>query len=136
MADKDYSATPLPRKLGIREGSMVVCVRAPRGFVLAPLPPGAHVTARAARSDVVLLFVKRLSELERRFGVLKAKLAPDGGLWVAYPKKSSGVATDLTFDNVQKTGLDAGMVDNKSCAIDETWSAVRFVYRVKDRPRR
>jgi hypothetical protein len=87
--------------------------------------PGAAVT--------VFLTASR-AELEARFGVLKETLAPADGLWIAWPKKASRIETDLDFDAVQRVGLDAGLVDNKSCAIDEDWQAVRFVYRLADRP--
>jgi hypothetical protein len=136
--EKDYSATPLGRKLGIKEGSSVAIVAGPPGFArsLDPLPPGARVQADArSKADVEVLFCSRLSDLAKKFGALARLLEADGGLWVAYPKKASKVATDLTFENVQRTGLDAGLVDNKSCSIDDTWTAVRFVYRLKDRPR-
>ena len=82
----------------------------------------------------MVFFPPRRRDLEQRFARLAGSLAPDGGLWVAYPKKSSGVATDLTFDVVQEIGLAAGLVDNKSCSIDTVFSAVRFVLRLKDRP--
>jgi hypothetical protein len=83
--------------------------------------------------DVTIYFTRRRSELERRFSVLAAELQPAGALWIGYPKKASGVETDLSFDAVQEVGLGAGLVDNKSCAIDETWTAVRFVRRRRDR---
>ena len=86
------------------------------------------VNARSA-VDVAIFFPRRRSELERRFPVLAAELQPAGALWIGYPKKASGVATDLSFDAVQRIGLGAGLVDNKSCSIDETWTAVRFVRR-------
>ena len=86
-----------------------------------------------AGADVVVYFTTSRSELERRFAALQATLAPADGLWVAWPKKASGIETDLTFTLVQQTGLAAGLVDNKSCAIDESWQALRFVYRLKDR---
>lgn len=84
--------------------------------------------------EVVVLFTTSREELERRFEALKATLAPADGLWVAWPKKTSAIETDLTFDVVQGIGLEAGLVDNKSAAIDEDWQAVRFVYRRRDRP--
>ena len=104
MSEKDYSATPLSKKLGAR--------------------PGA---------EVVVLFTTRRAELERRFPQLRDTLGPADGLWVAWPKKASKLETDLDFDAVQRIGLDAGLVDNKSAAIDADWQAVRFVYRVSDR---
>jgi len=126
---KDYSATPLPKKLGIQETSRVALAKAPAGFA-----EGLGVKVRLrGELDVAVLFAKRQGELTRAFAPLARRLAPAGGLWVAWPKKSSGVATDLTFDLVQRTGLDAGLVDNKSCAIDDTWQAVRFVIRLRDR---
>jgi hypothetical protein len=85
--------------------------------------------------EVVVLLTTSREELERRFEALKATLAPADGLWVAWPKKASGIETDLVFDIVQRIGLEAGLVDNKSAAIDDDWQAVRFVYRLSDRPR-
>jgi hypothetical protein len=85
--------------------------------------------------EVVVLLTTSREELERRFEALKATLAPADGLWVAWPKKASGIETDLAFDIVQQIGLEAGLVDNKSAAIDDDWQAVRFVYRLSDRPR-
>ena len=131
-----YSGTPLPRKLGIREGSRVAVVSAPEGFtrVLGPLPDGAQLRAGArGRCDVVVFFVTRRAELARRFPSFVRALETGGGLWVAWPKRTSGVATDLGFDAVQTVGLDAGLVDNKVCAIDSTWSGLRFVRRLVDR---
>jgi hypothetical protein len=85
-------------------------------------------------TEVVVLFTTSRAELERRFPALKATLAPADGLWVAWPKKASGIETDLTFDEVQRIGLAEGLVDNKSAAVDDEWQAVRFVYRLRDRP--
>lgn len=82
---------------------------------------------------MLVFFTTRRSELERRFAALKKTLAPADGLWIAWPKKSSKIETDLDFETVQKVGLDAGLVDNKSAAIDDAWQAVRFVYRRQDR---
>ena len=87
-------------------------------------------------AEVLVFFTTSRDELERRFGELKATLAPADGLWVAWPKKASKLETDLTFEVVQQVGLDAGLVDNKSCSIDEHWQALRFVYRLADRPQR
>ena len=83
---------------------------------------------------MVVLFTTSRAELERRFAALKATLAPADGLWVAWPKKASGIDTDLTFDEVQRIGLAEGLVDNKSAAVDDEWQAVRFVFRLRDRP--
>lgn len=134
-----YSGTPLAKKLGIKPGARVLAVRAPDDFpgLLDPLPEGARLLKRAgAELDVVVLFACSRSEVERRFAKLAAALAPAGSLWVAWPKKSSGVSTDLAFDVVQGIGLGAGLVDTKICAIDDTWSGLRFVIRVADRHRR
>ena len=126
---KDYSDTPLPKKLGIKEGSRVALQKAPDGFAeLLGVKPKLR-----GEFDVAVLFATRQGELTRAFTPLARRLAPAGGLWAAWPKKASGVETDLTFDAVQRTGLDAGLVDNKSCAIDDTWQAVRFVIRLSDR---
>ena len=134
-----YSATPLPKKLGIKEGAKLAVLAPPKGFTraLAPLPPGVEVREQArGKLDVIVFFATRRRELERRFPGMARALLPAGGLWVAWPKKASGVATDLTFEPVQEIGLGCGLVDNKVCAIDDTWSGLRFVYRVGDRPGR
>ncbi|HKO73765.1 MAG TPA: hypothetical protein VJU01_00470 [Gaiellaceae bacterium] len=126
---KDYSSTPLPKKLGIKEESRVALKNPPEGFAeLLGVTPRLR-----GEFDAAILFATRQGELTRAFTPLARRLAPAGGLWVAWPKKTAGVPTDLTFDAVQKTGLDAGLVDNKSCAIDDTWQAVRFVIRLRDR---
>jgi hypothetical protein len=126
---KDYSATPLPRKLGIKEGSRVALQGAPEGLAEAL---GVKPRLRG-RLDVILLFQTKEGELRRAFTPLARRLTPAGGLWVAWPKKSAAVDSDLSFERVQQIGLDAGLVDNKSCSIDETWQALRFVYRLEDR---
>jgi hypothetical protein len=115
----------LAEKLGVTDGRRVKVLGAPPAFPLSG----------RARSpvDVTVYFTRSKSELERRFPKLAGELAPAGGLWVAYPKKASGEPTDLSFDAVQRIGLAAGLVDNKSCSIDETWTAVRFVRRLADR---
>jgi hypothetical protein len=134
---KDYSGTPLPKKLGVDEGSRVLVAGAPEGFMLWPLPTGVELVERArAPLDVVLLFLTTRSQLSKRFGAAARALAPRGRLWVAWPKKASGISTDLSFDVVQRHGLEAGLVDNKSASIDEDYQGLQFVYRVKDRPRR
>lgn len=134
-----YSGTPLPKKLGIKPGAKVLLVEAPEGFEaeLAPLAEGATLRRKATGGpfDVILLFVERYADLKRRLPGLARQLVPNGGLWVGYPKKSSGVATDLVFDTVQREGLDLGLVDNKICAIDEIWTGLRFVIRLENRPK-
>lgn len=134
-AHKDYSGTPLPQKLGIRDGSRVLLVSPPPGFTLHPLPPGAQLLRRpGAALDVVVLFATKRRELERRLAALARSLDPAGRLWVAWPKKASKVETDLTFDAVQEAGLSAGLVDNKSASLDHVFQGVQFVYRLRDRP--
>jgi hypothetical protein len=131
-----YSGTPLPRKLGIKPQARLGVIGAPPGFdeVLGDLPPGVSVHRRLRGTfDVLVAFVRTRSELERRLPALKQALDQAGGLWVAWPKRSSGVATDLSDGNVRDVGLGIGLVDNKVCAIDTTWSGLRFVYRVADR---
>jgi hypothetical protein len=105
VGERDYSATPLPRKLGAKPGV-----------------------------GVVVLFTTSAEELQRRFGGLKQTLEPADGLWVAWPKRASKIQSDLDFATVQAIGLEQGLVDNKSCSIDDDWQALRFVYRLKDRP--
>jgi hypothetical protein len=138
MSAAGYSGTPLPRKLGIRDGSRVLLVNPPAGFAetLGELPPGVAFLASGADDlDVVVLFVLDLAALRVQFAFLAAALQPAGGLWVAWPKRSSGVSTDLDESSVRDHGLAAGLVDNKVCAIDATWSGLRFVWRLRDRPR-
>lgn len=136
MTEKDYSGTPLYKKLGIKEGSAVGLTNEPDDFLdtLGTLPDGVEVLDRASRLlDVIVLFSRTNAHLGRRFPAMKKLLAPDGGLWVAYPKRDSEYFKELTFSDVQELGLTEGLVDNKSCAIDGDWSAVRFVYRKEDR---
>jgi hypothetical protein len=127
---KDYSKTPLPKKLGITDDSRVALQGAPPGFAERL---GVRPRSRG-ELDVVVHFATKRGALTRSFAPLARRLTPAGGLWIAWPKKSSDVRTDLSFETVQEIGLAAGLVDNKSCSIDETWQALRFVYRVKDRP--
>jgi len=137
MSAAGYSGTPLPRKLGIREGSRVLLVDPPADFTatLGELPDAVEFMATGAGDlDVIVLFVLRLAALHAHFAPLAAALQPAGGLWVAWPKRSSGVATDLDENIIRELGLGAGLVDNKVCAIDATWSGLRFVWRLRDRP--
>jgi len=134
-----YSGTPLPRKLGIKAGHRVALLGAPPGLsaLLAPLPEAARLVTRpraGAGYDVVLGFVSRAGELRRRFERGRSLLSVDGGLWICWPKQSSALATDLREGHVREHGLGQGLVDNKICAIDEDWSALRFVVRLRDRP--
>jgi hypothetical protein len=134
-----YSGTPLPRKLGIKPGARLALVGAPDSFdaTLGELPEGVAVRRRLRGPvDVIVAFYVRRAELARRLGVLRDSLEPAGGLWIAWPKRASGVATDLDENVVRELGLAAGLVDNKVCAIDEVWSGLRLVYRLRDRPGR
>jgi hypothetical protein len=133
------SATPLPRKLGIREGHRVAVVGAPARFVelLGPLPAGATVRPRLAGTaplDVIVVFVAARAALASRVEAARTRMAPAAGLWIAWPKKSSGIVTDMTEHAIRDIALPTGLVDNKVCAIDETWSALRLVIRRELRP--
>lgn len=136
MAAAGHSSTPLARKLGLRPGAALALVHAPDDIdeLLAPLPDGVRIRRIArGRVDVAVAFFVRARRLEREIARLRDLIATDGGLWLAWPKRSSGVATDLAFDVVQRVGLAAGLVDNKVAAINDTWSGLRFVVRVADR---
>jgi hypothetical protein len=114
-------------------------VRAPEGFegALDPLPEGVRLRTQArGAQDIVLFFATRRAELERRFDSLARTVAPAGGLWIAWPKRTACVATDLREGIVRDLGLAHGLVDNKVCAVDDTWSGLRFVFRLTDRPSR
>jgi hypothetical protein len=133
-----YSGTPLVKKLGIKEGFRVALVGAPDGFrsELLDLPARVHfVTSVTIELDLILFFATTQLELTRNFSRLAAQLAPTGMLWIAWPKKASGVASDLSDNAVREIGLDAGLVDVKVCAVNEIWSGLKFVIRVKDRPK-
>lgn len=133
-----YSSTPLAKKLGIKEYSRIGLVNAPKDFEseLSELPDGATFVKSMTNSlDLILFFVLKERELAQNFSRLAQKLVSNGMIWIAWPKKSSGVATDLSFERVQRIGLNAGLVDVKICAVDETWSGLKFVYRLKDRPK-
>jgi hypothetical protein len=134
-----YSGTPLAEKLGIKEGHSIALLDTPANFelTLGKLPPNVAIRSdldEEDRFDVLVCFTDCLAALCDQFSRAKDRLKPAGGLWIAWPKKSSGIATDLTEDVVRGVGLEAGLVDNKVCAIDETWSGLRFVFRLKDRP--
>ncbi|MDQ3980375.1 MAG: DUF3052 domain-containing protein [Actinomycetota bacterium] len=132
-----YSGTPLPKKLGIKQGSRVALVSAPEGFEaeLEPLPEGAELTRRLDGDglDVVLLFVTERDDLEQRFLPVARQIHAAGGLWVAWPKKSAKVPTDVDQSVVMEIGLATGLVDNKVCAVTDVWSGLRFVVRLTDR---
>jgi hypothetical protein len=126
-----YAGTPLARKLGFKAGSVMLLVGAPARFerTMEPLPEGARVVERAREADRVLLFATSLEELARRFGPAAKAVRSGGGMWIVWPKKTSGVKSDLSQTVVRKLGLDAGWVDYKICAIDATWSGLLFARR-------
>jgi hypothetical protein len=129
-----YSGTPLPRKLGIKPGHRVLLLAAPDGFELRELPDGVRVVRRASGvADVILSFHTARAELARRMPKLRALMDPAAGLWIAWPKRASKVETDLTEDVVRDLALANVLVDNKVAAIDETWSGLRLVIRLRDR---
>lgn len=139
-----YSGTPLPKKLGIRPGARLGLCQPPDGFeeTLGELPDGATaqpIGRGTGRFDVIVCFARTSKDLARDLPKLPARLAPAGGLWLAWPKKSAaktaGLGTDLTEAEVRARGLATGLVDNKVCAIDDTWSGLRFVVRLADRPK-
>jgi hypothetical protein len=124
-----YSATPLAQKLGITEGSTLLLVDAPSG-VVTPLPSGVTVKRQArGRADVVVAFFTDRRAFERRIESLGRMIFPAGGLWLAWPKRSSGVPTSVDENVVREVALPLGLVDNKVCAINETWSGLRVVWR-------
>jgi hypothetical protein len=131
-AMEGYSGTPLPRKLGIKPGSRVALLGAPTGFEakLGPLPPDVRLqTTARGDPDLILLFNKSKADLARRFPGAARALAQGGGIWITWPKQASGMKTDLTQNHVRKFGLDRDFVDYKICAIDETWSGLKFARR-------
>jgi hypothetical protein len=129
-----YSGTPLARKLGIKPGHRVALLGAPDGFELAGLPEDVSVKRRAGgKADVILTFHTSRAELERRLPALRAMMEPAAGLWIAWPKRAAKLDTDMTEDVVRAIALPTGLVDNKVCAIDATWSGLRLVIRLRDR---
>jgi len=140
MPGAGYSETPLIKKLGLKPGERSCFLNAPEGFpkTLGALPMGIQLIQRLPKTrslDFIHFFTKDRNKLEKIFPQLKAALNFDGTLWVSWPKGSSKVTTDLNENIVREVGLDNGLVDVKVAAIDETWSGLKFVYRVEDRPR-
>jgi len=135
-ASVGYSGTPLPQKLGFKEGTQAAVAGAPDGLkrLLGALPKGATLAAPAsAVLDLGVLFATRAVDLRRAVPIWIHRLKPAGMLWIAWPKKASGAETDLTEDVVRLVGLQGGLVDVKVCAIDATWSGLKFVRRLRDR---
>jgi hypothetical protein len=125
-----YSGTPLPRKLGIKRGHRVMLLGAPDGFALDGVAP---VRRAQGQADVILSFHTERRDLERRMPVLRERMQQNAGLWIAWPKKASKLRTDITEDVVREIALANRLVDNKVAAVDEIWSGLRLVIRVKDR---
>ena len=132
-----YSGTPLVKKLGIKVGFNVAFVNAPRDFARhLDLPANVAINLKTRKPlDFALLFVKSEKQLTVAFSQYALRLNPSGMLWVSWPKKSSGAITDLSETNVRAIGLAAGLVDVKICAVDDVWSGLKFVFRLKDRAR-
>jgi hypothetical protein len=131
-----YSGTPLPQKLGIKPGLSVVTIDAPTNYrrLLGTIPEGVTFSDRLKpESNFVHVFVRRRSELEKKVSVLRKKIADTGTVWISWPKKSSGVSTDVTEDVVRDVALPLGFVDVKVCAIDETWSGLKLMVRRENR---
>jgi hypothetical protein len=129
MATAGYSGTPLAQKLGITEGSTVALVSEPKGLVL-PLPPDVTVKRQVrGAADVVVAFFTERRVFEAKIDALGKMIFPDGGLWVAWPKRTSGVATTMDEHVMREVALPLGLVDNKVCAIDATWTGMRLVWR-------
>jgi Protein of unknown function (DUF3052) len=127
-----YSGTPLPRKLGVKAGMTVALLSAPETFgdTLGELPADVHVTRQlGGHRDLVVIFVTERADLSRRLSDLRAAIAPNGMVWVAWPKRASKIDTDMTEDVVREVALPTGLVDVKVCAIDETWSGLKLVIR-------
>lgn len=125
-----YSGTPLLKKLGIKDESRVAVIACPTG---GPQELAAYSASEEGNLDVTVFFTKSGAELEAAFPALISATAQNGCIWISWPKKSSGLATDLNENIVRDLGLAAGVVDVKVCAVDETWSGLKFVRRLKDR---
>jgi hypothetical protein len=137
MASSGYSGTPLPQKLGIKPTHKLAIVGAPSTFALGVLPPAVTVQrslAGKAKLDVLVVFVTKRSDLIARIAACRPRMQPAAGLWIAWPKRTSGMATDITEDTIREIALPTGLVDNKVCAIDEVWSGLRLVIRLELRP--
>ena len=134
MSSAGYSGTPLPTKLGIKPGHRVLLLGAPAGFELGELPDGVKLVRTArGEADVIVSFHLERADLERRMPVLRRAMVQNAGLWIAWPKKASKVETDLNENIVRELALANALVDNKVAAIDQVWSGLRLVIRVKDR---
>jgi len=137
MKPAGYSGTPLAKKLGIKDHARLFVSGAPGSYprLVAPLPAGVRLVSRVdAATDIVHLFTKSKAELATQVRAVLTRLRPDAAIWVSWPKKSSGVATDVTEDTVRAVALPLGLVDIKVCAVDATWSGLKLVLRKQYRP--
>jgi hypothetical protein len=130
-----YSGTPLAQKLGIKEGMKVALIGGPPGFpaAVAPMPDRARITHRAGPAEIYIVFAERAASMEEGFRVAVEGIPPEGSIWLCWPKKASGIPTDITEQTLRDLFLPSGMVDNKVIAVDETWSGLRFVVRKENR---
>jgi hypothetical protein len=137
MTTHGYSGTPLVKKLGIKPGFRVAVAKPPAHYwdLLGPLPSDVRWIKRVTSKpvDFVHIFSRRAADLEAALGMYRSNISDSGMIWVSWPKKSSGVATEIGEADVRRAGLAHGLVDVKICAVDETWSGLKFVVRVKDR---
>jgi len=141
MPNAGYSGTPLIKKVGIKPGQRICILNAPKDYpkTLGPLPTGVQLGKQLGKShsmDLIHFFTKERGQLQEKFPALKEALDYGGSLWISWPKRSSKMATDLNENIIREIGLDLGLVDVKVAAVDETWSGLKFVYRLEDRPRR
>jgi hypothetical protein len=131
-----YSGTPLAKKLGIHAGASVQAVDAPGDYalLLEPLPANVTFVERGADElDVVHLFTKSRAKLVKYLDQYKSKIKQNGSIWVSWPKKSSGIRSEVTEDTIREVALPLGLVDVKVCAVDETWSGLKLVIRKENR---
>ena len=131
-----YSGTPLPQKLGIKPGLMVVTINPPANYrrLLGQIPDSVTFSERLkSGSSFVHLFTSRRSEMQKKMSILRDKISDNGAIWVSWPKKSSGIATDVTEDVIREIALPLGFVDIKVCAVDDTWSGLKLMIRRENR---
>ena len=134
-----YSGMPLPQKLGIKPGLMVVTINAPANYrrLLGQIPDSVTFSERLkSGSSFVHLFTSRRSEMQKKMSILRDKISDNGAIWVSWPKKSSGISTDVTEDVIREIALPLGFVDIKVCAVDETWSGLKLMIRRENRKSR
>ena len=131
-----YSGTPLPQKLGTKPGLMVVTINPPANYrrLLGQIPDSVTFSERLkSGSSFVHLFTSRRSEMQKKMSILRDKISDNGAIWVSWPKKSSGISTDVTEDVIREIALPLGFVDIKVCAVDETWSGLKLMIRRENR---